>query len=64
MPGPADRPLLIQPNDKVSNDDNSHGTYVAGNEVAEGNNGVDNCGAAWSVKIMQKRLFRVQDLDF
>ena len=44
-------------NDAVPEDDNGHGTHVAGTIGARGNNGVGVSGVAWSVRLMPLKAF-------
>ena len=44
-------------NDAVPEDDNGHGTHVAGTIGARGNNGVGLSGVAWSVQLMPLKAF-------
>ena len=43
--------------DALPEDDNGHGTHVAGTVGARGNNGVGVSGVAWSVKLMPLKAF-------
>jgi len=44
-------------NDNDPNDDDGHGTHVAGTIGAEGNNGIGVTGMAWDVSIMSVKVF-------
>jgi hypothetical protein len=44
-------------NDAVADDDNGHGTHVAGTIGAVGNNGIGIAGIAWSVRLMPLKAF-------
>ena len=44
--------------DNNPNDDNSHGTHVAGIAAAETNNGVGIAGIAWNAKIMPVKMLQ------
>jgi len=45
-------------NDNDPNDDNSHGTHVAGIAAAEGNNEIGICGVAWNAQIMTVKVLQ------
>ena len=45
-------------NDNDPNDDNSHGTHVAGIAAAESNNGIGITGIAWNAKIMPVKMLQ------
>ena len=45
-------------NDNDPNDDNSHGTHVAGIAAAESNNGIGISGIAWNAKIMSIKVLQ------
>jgi len=45
-------------NDNNPNDDNSHGTHVAGIAAAESNNGIGITGIAWNAKILPVKMLQ------
>ncbi|MGB1204606.1 MAG: S8 family serine peptidase [Chitinophagales bacterium] len=48
-------------NDNYADDDNGHGTHVAGAIAAVGNNGIGVSGIAWNVQLVPLKIFDADD---